>query len=85
MEQGNRGIIEVEGFYDGGQLFEADEKLHLGVVYNNLEEFAIVTVGSKGLIATVHHRMPLILTDDNLWMDKGLIKEYNIEHIKVAA
>lgn len=87
MEHNNRGIIEVRGFYEGPVFFflENFRPMHLAVIYNEQNEFAIITEPAKGLVAKVHNRMPMIVPDDNAWVIASKIAQYDASLIRMAA
>lgn len=86
MKLGWRGILEVDAFWDGGHEFTLPQgPWHIGVVYNDGDEFAIITMPSVGLVAPYHHRMPLIVTDDDLWISDGKLRDFDPNIIKMVA
>lgn len=69
----NRGILSVDSFIEpGGHAFGyVGKPIELGLIYNEYNSFAIVTQESKGPVEKVHPRMPIIITDADLWLNEG--------------
>lgn len=68
-----RAIIVVDGYYEKGHLIDSAHKLHIGVLYNELNEFVLLTTPSEGSIAMIHTRMPLIICSNKLWIEQGKV------------
>lgn len=70
----NRGVIFVESFWEGNTRFKRkDNKLFaMAVIYNDKDEFALVTAPANDVVKKYHHRMPLLLADDQVehWLSK---------------
>lgn len=66
--QYNCGIITVDSFWEKGQEFIRKDgiALHLGVIYNNKQEFAIITMPAGIIVSPFHHRMPLQVEDSEM-------------------
>lgn len=76
MYANNRGAIVADSFEEKGYEFEASSgKLILPVIFNDKSEFAIITTESTLAIMPVHHRMPVILSEqgEQLWVREGNI------------
>lgn len=78
----NRGYIEIMGFHEKGYDFYAKDQrsLFVPLLYNDRDEFSILTEDSEGPVAFIHHRMPIILRDNMIACDKWL-KEGKILHL----
>jgi len=62
----NRGILQVEYFMEKDKKFIHTEgkTLNLGVLYNDMGEFSVITTEVGETVKPYHHRMPLIITDE---------------------
>ena len=60
-----RGIIFVDSFWESGKEFKRidNKNFKIGIVFNPIVEFAVITCPSNEVVIPVHHRMPLILDD----------------------
>jgi putative SOS response-associated peptidase YedK len=70
----NRGILLVNSFIEPeGPIFGLKTRsiISLGVVYDDHNNFAIVTEDSYGPVKLVHHRMPIVVTNRDEWIMKG--------------
>lgn len=77
---GNRGIVQLDGFYEGKNSFFClpnHTPLNVAVIYDNRDEFLIITQPAQLPVKLVHLRQPLILEDPELW-----IKERKIVRLK---
>ena len=61
----NRGILKVDSFWEKSKEFvRGDQKLFsIGLIYNKVPEFAVITNPATGIVKSVHHRMPLLIAD----------------------
>ncbi|KAF5398596.1 Embryonic stem cell-specific 5-hydroxymethylcytosine-binding protein [Paragonimus heterotremus] len=92
MRQGKRCVVLAQGFYEWKSvndrkqpyyIFPSDPKqlLMMAGVFSFHEQkqlfsYSVITTDSVGVVADVHHRMPVILnTDDNVfaWLDSSNI------------
>lgn len=77
-----RGIIDIISFYEGGADFAStDGVLHAAVLYNDKNEFALITENSTGVVAKYHSRMPLFI-DDSVDAMLAWFNEGRIIHLK---
>lgn len=78
----NRGYLEIVGFYEKGYEFSLkdDEPMFVAILFNEKNEFCLLTENSEGPVAEVHNRMPVIIGNDPLLRDKWL-KEGKIIHL----
>jgi putative SOS response-associated peptidase YedK len=53
-----------------------------GLIYNSV---AVITTESSGIMATIHKRMPIILTQEQVstWLDKDLTGEIRLEGLRI--
>ena len=78
-ESFKRGIVQIEGFHEGSADFvhKDNKPLYAAILYNNNDEFLLMTENSAGIVATIHLRMPVLLDDDRQslkrWIDEGTI------------
>ncbi len=74
--QNNRGIFVVDGFYEKNEYIHATNKtpLYLATLYNDRNDFVVVTRDSQHSIEFIHHRMPLLVPIDNpnQWINEGI-------------
>jgi putative SOS response-associated peptidase YedK len=74
-----RGIVEIEGFHEGSADFihEQRKSMYVAILYNDQNEFTVLTENSAGIVAMHHLRMPVLLDDDKsslkVWLDEGRI------------
>lgn len=82
----HRGILEVNGFLEGNTQFWLKDKpeFDLAVIYNDKNEFAVITTESDPTVREVHNRMPLLIGDRDSWMRSGDIIIPNEPIIKAA-
>jgi putative SOS response-associated peptidase YedK len=80
----NRGIILVEGFYEKDKYIHR-RPLALGLLYNEQDNFVILTRDSQPSIARIHPRMPLIIENDKIedWILHGLTYPDKIFHLNI--
>lgn len=85
----NRGIMQVDSFWEKDKEFIAADHtlLNLGVLYNDNMEFALITQPADELISKYHHRMPLIIPNDqvNTFMEKPEIFTTDFGKVKLTA
>lgn len=82
----NRGILELDGFFESGFYFYAPpgEQLLLPVIFDNNYDFAILTKDAKGLVKDVHKRQPILIDSgrENTWLEHGkLIQLTELNHL----
>lgn len=72
-----RGVIQIDCFLESKSMFSFDnDQESIAIIYNPKKEFAIVTTDADEVVSTVHHRMPLILGNNEEWMRSGFIIPY---------
>lgn len=72
----NRGILELDGFWEKDFFFHLNEgSLSIPILYNRDLDFLILTHKSKGVVASVHDRQPIIIKagQENKWLDETMI------------
>lgn len=80
----NRGILEVDSFLEMGREFKTGEKIELAVIYEpQTWTFGVITTESNSVVARIHHRMPLALSDTGLWLSTGKVVPERKELIMV--
>lgn len=69
-----RCLVPVSGFYEWSKddkqfSYELDKPFYLAGIYQN-NHFCIITTKSNHYVKHIHHRMPLVLQDDDvmLWL-----------------
>lgn len=64
----NRGVLSVDSFWEKDARFVRDDQsnLYIGVLYNNVPEFAVITAPAQGIVVPFHHRMPLLIEDKSV-------------------
>ena len=72
--QGNRCLVPCNGFYEwstNGHLKQKEfickkkqSVIYMAAIYNERKEFVILTQESKGVLRRIHHRMPILVLDD---------------------
>lgn len=74
----NRGIIEMPSFWERSTQFARNDNsiMKLGIIYNKDAEFAVITVPANEVVKPFHHRMPLVLADEDV--DKFLEGSFDI-------
>lgn len=66
----NKCIMEVDSFVERHTEFASNGIIKLGGIFNpESKEFAIITVDADPLVRQYHHRMPLIIDDDNYFLN----------------
>lgn len=89
-ESFKRGIVQIEGFHEGSADFKHKEEkpMYAAILYNEKNEFLLMTEQSSGVVAMVHLRMPVLLDDDRtslkVWLDEGRIIHLKPQLIKRA-
>lgn len=70
----HRCLVPVSGFYEWNKRnqpisYELDKPFYLAGIYEN-GHFCIVTTAANSYVKSIHHRMPLVLTGDdvNRWL-----------------
>jgi len=66
-----RGIIEVDEFYEKNVGFGMDGPMKVGCLYMPSHNFVIVTTAANNVVLPYHHRMPLIIGDEAAWLNHG--------------
>jgi putative SOS response-associated peptidase YedK len=63
--QYNRGVLSVDSFWEKEKQFvsQSGNLLKLAVLYNEDNEFAVITTDATPIVKPYHHRMPFLLTD----------------------
>lgn len=66
--QMNRGVITVDSFWEKGKEFirKDGNAIHLAVIFNGKQEFAIITMPAGSEVAPYHHRMPVQINDADI-------------------
>lgn len=80
----NRGVLPVRTFIEPeGPIFglKGHSVINLAVIYNEHNNFAVVTENSRGAVAGIHPRMPVIVTDNDKWVTKGELSDPPEEQI----
>lgn len=77
----NRAIIEVEGFKEKQFGFGSDEPMKIACLFDVEGDLAIITTDSVGEVASVHHRMPCIITNEGAWLMNGAL--FHIASIRI--
>lgn len=79
----NRGILEVDGFFEAGYYFHGKEgtRLRLPVLFDENFDFAVATKPARDLVKTVHKRQPILIDQgrENTWIQHGRILQINEE------
>ena len=85
----NRGILQVDSFWEQDKEFisKNSNPLNIGVLYNDIGEFAIITTPADDLVKLYHHRMPLILSqkEADLFLEQPEIPLLTFGKVKLAA
>lgn len=73
----NRGILEVDGFFEKEFYFHLEEerKLLLPIIYDEDFDFAILTRKARKKVEPIHNRQPILIKpgEENLWLTQGTI------------
>jgi putative SOS response-associated peptidase YedK len=85
----NRAIIEVESFMEGTALFEdiLGSKLKLACIYSPQNKVAILTMPSNDKVIAYHHRMPVIVNNnEDYYLTSKVINfnKFKYNYLKVA-
>lgn len=84
-----KGILNVTSFWEGDMEFKRlkNQVFSLGIIYNNHDEFAVLTCPANEIVKPHHHRMPLVIADDalNEWLQSGTIKQLDDIHEYITA
>lgn len=69
----NRGVIEVDSFFDKGIEFNkrGSPVVRIPILYDNNQDFSVITKDAVGDVKTVHPRMPVVIEDTEAWLKEG--------------
>lgn len=85
--QYKHGVLYIESFWEKGNQFKRKNRglFAIAVIYNKKNEFAIVTAPANELVKVYHHRMPLLLRDDQVeeWLSKETSRVINFPEDEV--
>jgi putative SOS response-associated peptidase YedK len=87
--QDNRGLLSVNGFYEKEEFVQpfyechklSSNKLLLATLYDDDNNFVIITRPAQSSMMKIHHRMPLLIDDGDKWLEHGIMdytKEFNL-------
>lgn len=71
---GSRAILTVDSFEEGGATFRAVTGTHLAGIFDVSGDFVLLTRPAQGGVKLYHHRMPVLIGDDNTWLENGDLK-----------
>lgn len=80
--QNNRGVIQVNGFYESGKYIHMIN-MNLATLYNDDHNFVIITRPSQSSISNIHHRMPLIIENIDDWIRRGITHADKNFHLNI--
>lgn len=84
----NRGILTLDSFFERSKEFvNNNSNLLVPIIFNNINEFAIITRDATDIVKPFHHRQPIILNSNNIedWLNDNKIVEMNYNNLKIAA
>lgn len=75
--KGNRAVLVVDGFDESGVRFKADAgETKLAAIYDASGEFVILTCPSANGVEKVHRRMPIVIEDEQAWLEEGKVTQH---------
>lgn len=86
-----RGIIDIIGFYEGSTDFSLNEDrvMHAAILYNEKNEFMLITEDSTGIVAKYHNRMPVFIDDSvfamQAWFNEGIVTHLKPQLLRKAS
>lgn len=83
----NRGILPVNSFIEPeGPVFslKAHGVIGIAVIYDEHNNFAVVTQNSVGIVKSIHPRMPIVITNPKDWIEQGIATGPNPEDIIIS-